>query len=273
MITAPGTPAPDTPAPSTGVLQLDRTAPPDQSTQVHLEGFDGPLALLLTLIEQRQLDVLDVPLGDLAGAYLTAISELEAPMPHLSAFITVSAQLILIKSRALLPRSPQSPLAESEAGGDPEAELRERLIIYRQFRDAAARLGQRLENGGACFHRDAAVAVASGAAGARPTSQPSLNPTLLTAALTASLRLIPPDRPPAQVMRRQVTLEERSAVIRGALRRSGLVVLQDLLHDIDDRVVAAITFLAMLELVKSREIRVAQETPWGPIVCRSTAPP
>ena len=69
-------------------------------------------------------------------------------------------------------------------------------------------------------------------------------------------------------MRRIVTIADRAAVIRAALRDAGAIVLQDLLHDVRDRVVAAVTFLALLELVKRREITVEQAVPWGPIVAR-----
>jgi segregation and condensation protein A len=80
---------------------------PEDATHVRLESFDGPLALLLSLIEQRQLDVLTVRLGDLAGAYLDALARIEhGRLPMLSAFVSVCSQLILIKSRAMVPRPP-----------------------------------------------------------------------------------------------------------------------------------------------------------------------
>jgi chromatin segregation and condensation protein Rec8/ScpA/Scc1 (kleisin family) len=69
-----------------------------------------------------------------------------------------------------------------------------------------------------------------------------------------------------------VTLDERAAIIRAALRDSPVVVLQDLLADLSDRVVVAVTFLAMLELVKGRELIVEQREPFGPIVCRARGP-
>ena len=71
----------------------------------HAAGFDGPLGLLLALIEARQLDVLTVPLGALADAYLDALATLDDDrMGNVSAFVAVASQLILIKSRAMLPR-------------------------------------------------------------------------------------------------------------------------------------------------------------------------
>jgi chromatin segregation and condensation protein Rec8/ScpA/Scc1 (kleisin family) len=69
-------------------------------------------------------------------------------------------------------------------------------------------------------------------------------------------------------MARTVTLAERADVIRRAILRAPSVVLQELLGEVRDRVVVAVTFLAMLELVKARELAIEQAEPWGPIVCR-----
>jgi chromatin segregation and condensation protein Rec8/ScpA/Scc1 (kleisin family) len=71
---------------------------------------------------------------------------------------------------------------------------------------------------------------------------------------------------------RTITLGERAAIIRAALRGADVVVLQELLRGVRDRAVVAVTFLAMLELMKRREIVVEQAEPWGPIVARRTTP-
>ena len=86
---------------------------PETATQVQVAEFDGPLALLLSLIEARQLDVLTVPLGALADAYLDALATLQADrLGNISSFVAVASQLILIKSRAMLPR--QADPAEAQ---------------------------------------------------------------------------------------------------------------------------------------------------------------
>ena len=85
---------------------------PEAATQVQVAEFDGPLGLLLSLIEARQLDVLTVPLGALADAYLDALASLEADrLGNISSFVAVASQLILIKSRAMLPRPRRPPPA------------------------------------------------------------------------------------------------------------------------------------------------------------------
>lgn len=244
---------------------------PDRAAHVAVEGYEGPLGLLLGLIEQRELDILEVPLGDLAGAYLEALAALdEEQMSHISSFVTVASQLILIKSRAILPRPPVVAIPVEE-GPDPEAALRERLILYRMYRDAGRDLKGRLESGWEVFRREPIAAVASAKAGSRPDEGPPLDPAVLVDALTSALHKVPPPPPPPDVVPRLVTLEERASIIRTALTDTPVVVLQDLLDDLSDRVVVAVTFLAMLELVKGRELAVEQDEPFGPIVCRSTA--
>jgi segregation and condensation protein A len=245
---------------------------PETATTVQVAEFDGPLALLLSLIEGRQLDVLTVPLGGLADAYLDALAGLEADrLGNVSAFVAVASQLILIKSRAMLPRRPAADVAMNpDDAPDPEAELRARLILYRAHRDA----GRRLADGAfvriGLFRREPAAARASGLSGARLADAPPLDPVRLIRALAHLTTITPPPAPPPEVMPRTITLTERAAIIRAALRDAPTVVLQELLTGVRDRVVIAVTFLAMLELMKRREIVVEQAEPWGPIVARVT---
>jgi segregation and condensation protein A len=248
---------------------------PETATQIQVAEFDGPLALLLSLIEARQLDVLTVPLGALADAYLDALATLQTDrLGHISSFVAVASQLILIKSRAMLPRQPDAggPLELADEGSDPEAELRARLIVYRAHRDAGLRLADEAGRRIGLFRREPGIAQAAGLAGARPGDTPRLDPMLLAASLARVAAVAPPPEPPPEVMARLITIAERAAIIRAALRAAPALVLQDLLRGVRDRVVIAITFLAMLELMKRREIVVEQLEPWGPIVARSTTP-
>jgi segregation and condensation protein A len=241
---------------------------PEAATRVRLEEFDGPLALLLALIEQRQLDVLTVPLGALAGAYLEAMARLEGPiLPSLSSFVAVAAQLILIKSRALLPSAPVEDPVPADGEPDPEADLRARLLLYRRYRDAGERLASLLDVQ-RLFRREPGVALAAGLAGARPAEGSTLDPADLARSLGRLVAVAPLLVDEVTVERRAVTLALCAEAIRAALAAAPVVVLQELLGERPDRTVAAVTFLAMLELVKTREIEVEQDEPWGPIRCR-----
>jgi segregation and condensation protein A len=246
---------------------------PETMTLVQVAEFDGPLGLLLSLIEARQLDVLTVPLGALADAYLDALATLQVDrIGHISSFVSVASQLILIKSRQMLPRQAVAGdrTALVDEGADPEAELRARLIVYRAHRDAGLRLADDAILRIGLFRREPGIARVAGLAGARPADASPLDPALLVGALARLAAVAPPPEPPTEIMARLITITERAAIIRAALREAPVVVLQDLLRGVRDRVVIAITFLAMLELMKRREIVVEQREPWGPIVARAT---
>jgi len=249
-------------------VRIEAARAVDQATRVRVADFDGPLGLLLSLIEARRLDVLTVPLGALAGAYLEALAALPIErLANVSTFVAVASQLILIKSRAILPRPPATPVGDVDEAPDPEAELRARLLVYRAHRDA----GHRLEDDTGprrLYRREPSVAVAAARAGARPAPAPPLPVSLLRRSLAALARIAPPPPVPPEVMRRSVTIAQRVEILRAALIEADSFVLQELLRDVRDRVVRAVTFLALLELVKRREITLEQAEPFGPILAR-----
>jgi segregation and condensation protein A len=243
----------------------------DWSTHVRIAEWEGPLGLLLSLIETRRFDVLTVPLGGLAESYLEALATIEHDrMTTISSFVAIASQLILIKSRAMLPRPPALPEGVVEDEGlDPEAELRARLLLYRAFRDAGATLQAIALDRVGLFRREPAAALASGLAGATaaPAAEPA-SPSVLVRALASLVRVLPEPQAPPEVVPRSITLTQRAAIIRLALKGAPSVVLQDLLQGVRDKVVVAVTFLAMLELMKRREVVVEQPEPFGPITAR-----
>jgi segregation and condensation protein A len=267
----PGIPVMGEPA-ADPTVRFEAGRRPETATKVQLATFDGPLGLLLSLIEARQLDVLTVPLGGLADAYLDALATLEADrLGNISSFVAIASQLILIKSRAMLPRAPAvEPIGDGDDTPDPEAELRARLLLYRAHRDAGRRLADGALQRVGLFRREPGAARAAGMAGARPIDAPPIDPARLVGALSHLAMIVLPPEPPPEVVPRTITLTERASVIRAALREAPSVVLQELLHGVHDRVVIAVTFLALLELMKRREIIVEQAEPWGPIVARAT---
>src|SRR3954452_12010481 len=178
---------------------------PESSTQIQLPEFEGPLALLLSLIEARQLDILTVPLGAVADAYLEALARLEeGRLGNVSSFVTIASQLILIKSRAMLPRraDPGDPTALPDEGPDPEAELRARLILYRAYRDAGTALAAEAARRVGLFRREPAAARASGLAGAQQAPAAPVDRARLVRALDGRAAIaLPPDLPPEAVAR------------------------------------------------------------------------
>lgn len=255
------------------VVRIEPGRGRDWATHVAIAEWEGPLGLLLSLIEARRLDVLTVPLGGVAEAYLEALATIEHDrMSSISSFVAVASQLILIKSRAMLPRPPAGAVIDPEDEGvDPEAELRARLLLYRAFRDAGVALQAGAIERHGLFRREPAAALAAGIAGAATAPQtPAIDPRVLLRALDGLVQVLPDPEPPPEIVPRSITLAQRASIIRLALRGVPSVVLQDLLRGVRDRVVVAVTFLAMLELMKRRELVVEQSEPFGPISARFT---
>ena len=246
-------------APVMAVPRSPRAAGPSRPTHVQVAEFDGPLGLLLSLIEARRLDVLTVPLGALADAYLDALAGLEADrLGNVSSFVAIAGQLILIKSRAMLPRPPAIEAGVSRRRG---ARSRGRAARPPHPLPRAPRCRPAPDGGRA---RDGSGS--SGASRRRPTRPrwpARAPPTRRRSTRGASSRRWTgsscsprsPELPP-EVVPRTITLTERAEIIRAALRDAPTVVLQDLLDGVRDRVVIAVTFLALLELMKRREIVV-----------------
>jgi segregation and condensation protein A len=235
----------------------------EASFEVQLPAFSGPLALLLHLIESRQLDVLTVPLAELADAYVAHLAEHPVDPAQLAEFVAIAAQLILIKSRSMLPG--EVAAVDAEAADEPdEEELRRRLIEYRALRDAARALGER-DLSAPMQRREP-----------RESDLPAAATVPLSAALLADamrlLAAIPePEPAPPEIVAREITIAMQITVLRAALAAGGRVVLQELLASCRSRTEATVTLLAALELVRRRQVRVRQRELFGPIVVETMA--
>ena len=115
---------------------------PPPEFQVELPVFEGPLPLLLHLIESAELDIRTVSLASVADGYVTYLASHPVDSANLAQFVAIAAQLILIKSRSLLPAEPGPELPPGAEDID-EEELRRRLLVYRAIRDAARDIAAR----------------------------------------------------------------------------------------------------------------------------------
>jgi len=230
----------------------------ESSFEVRLPVFSGPLGLLLHLIESRQLDILTVPLADVADSYVAYLAGNPVEARELSEFVAMAAQLILLKSRSMLPGEPQSAAAEADDETD-EEELRRRLIEYRSLRDAARSLGER-DNVAPLIRRQP-----------RPSDLPEvpappIDVSLLVEAMTLLAAIPEPEEPAPELMAREVTIGMQITALRAAMAGTGHVVLQALLATCRSRTEVTVTVLATLELVRRRQVRVEQDELFGPIL-------
>ncbi len=229
--------------------------------QVQLPMFQGPLDLLLHLIEREELDITKVALAQVTDQYLTYMAILkEINVEFLTDFLVVAAKLLLIKSQALLPKPPASLTDEEEEDlGD---QLARQLLAYKQFKMVAELLRQRETDGLRNFIRLALP----------PKLEPKLSlgeVTLgdLLAAAHEALAVRPPDPDVSEIVSPMaVTIGQQMTLIRDELTRHRQITFRRLLRRAASRMEIIVTFLAILELVKQYAIEVRQETLFGDIV-------
>jgi segregation and condensation protein A len=255
-------PLPIADAPSTA-LMVGGAVSGEPDFEVQLGVFSGPLAVLLQLIESRQLDVLTVPLSALADAYVSRLETSPVDPSQLAEFVAVAAQLILLKSRSLLPGEVLT--ASVDASDEPdEEELRRRILEYRAIRDVALALGQRDLVAPMLRREPRESDLPMAAVEALPAS-------LLAEALRVLAAIPEPEAPAPEIVAREITIGMQIIVLRAALAAGGRVVLQQLLATCRSRTEATVTLLATLELVRRRQVRVRQRELFGPIVLEAMA--
>ncbi|HUZ88173.1 MAG TPA: segregation/condensation protein A [Candidatus Baltobacterales bacterium] len=216
--------------------------------------FEGPLELLLALVEREELDIFQVPLANLTDAYLAEIASREIADPQeMAEFLWMAARLLLIKSIRLLPGEPPTDEETDLLGW--EEEVRQRLEEYRAYKVMAGELMERAQQETFAFPPPARPVEAGG-------QEEPLEVGLLVVAFNSVLARIPPR--PLVVTGRTWTLAEKLELISERVRQ-GPIELVQLILESEDRLEAVVTFVAVLELLRRSVIRVRQRERFGPI--------
>jgi len=235
---------------------------PPQALEVILEAFEGPLDLLLYLIRRQNLDVLDIPLAEITRQYMKYIDLMQDLQLELAGeYLVMAATLAEIKSRMLLPRAAKADDTED----DPRAELVRRLQEYERFKRAAERLDMlpRLE-------RD----VWSAGADLRDRKVVRLVPQVTLQEMLLAFRdVVTRSEMFAHhhVQRERLSVRERMTDIVARLANSSFVEFAQLFRPEEGRMGVAVTFIAILELVREGLIDIVQQEPFAPIHVRSAA--
>jgi segregation and condensation protein A len=235
---------------------------PPQALEVILEAFEGPLDLLLYLIRRQNLDVLDIPLAEITRQYMKYIELMAGLQLELAGeYLVMAATLAEIKSRMLLPRAAKADDSEE----DPRAELVRRLQEYERFKRAAERLDMlpRLD-------RD----VWSAGADLPDRKVVRLVPQVtLQEMLLAFREVVTRSEMFAHhhVQRERLSVRERMTDIVARLASSSFVEFVQLFSPEEGRMGVAVTFVAILELVREGLIDIVQQEPFAPIHVRSAA--
>ncbi len=241
---------------------------------MHSQAFEGPLDLLLHLVRAGRMDIFDLPIAPLCDQYLAYLRALEKQdLAITGEFLVMAATLLEIKSRLLLPAPPNPEADENETGGDsgaiedPRAELVRRLLEYGKFQTVAETLRQAEGDRRLVFFR--APTPYSGAF-AVPPRFGELSAEQLLKTLSRMLEAVGAgERAVTSVRRQKITLRMKMREVVVASEKAGAngVLLQDLLPEppIMERLQIVLLFLALLELLKTGNVLVAQETFCGEI--------
>lgn len=250
---------------STPAATADDEAP-DRPYTIHLPGFEGPLDLLLHLIERNQLEITTISLVAVTDQFIKYLRTWdEPPLPRLAEFVAMAARLLLIKSRSLLPRQPRQEESAGEADELDDAEqLRRHLIEYKTAREIARALRAREIAGLQSFSRVARLVEPEALVAWTPPQLVGLNVQVLAMVFRRVLtekRLSEPAELPLPL----VTVADKIAEVEDMLRRLPRISLMDVLRTADSRFAVVVTFLAVLELWHQGRLLVQQEQLFGPI--------
>lgn len=225
--------------------------------------FEGPLDLLLQLIEHAELDITSLALAQVTDQYLEHLRLIQdRSAEEVSAFLVIAARLVQIKSEALLPRPPRREPGEE----DPGQALAQQLLVYKRYRQIADLLSQREASGLRTYLRLAPP----------PKIEAKLDLSGLTPQdLWAAVQVLyerSNNRMPLStlVSPPRVTIREKILLIAQNLTQNRRVSFRNLIEPYRSRLDVVVTFLALLELVKRQYVLVRQEELFGDILLEST---
>lgn len=226
--------------------------------KVQIPVYEGPLDLLLHLIERSELDITAVSLATVTDQYLSYLRGLDQIKPdEISAFLVIAAKLVQIKSEALLPRPPQREPGEE----DPGISLVEQLKLYKSFKEIALWLGNRQEMGLRTYLR---VAPPPKVEAKLDLSNLTLE-GLLTAAESAMARAADKKALGTVIAPPRVTIREKIELITKSMKSIQRLTFGSLITDRSTRIEIVVTFLALLELIKRYHVVARQTDLFGEI--------
>jgi segregation and condensation protein A len=229
---------------------------------VKLENFEGPLDLLLHLIKRNELEIHDINIAVITKQYLDAIQLMqELNLDVAGEFLVMAATLIHIKSKMLLPRPETASAVEGEEE-DPRDALVRRLLEHEKFKAAAGLLHEKEQLRSAQWQRpDEVVAHIAG-----DEYEPELEIDLFSL-LTAFQAVVDRAklRPKLLLPPEQIPVEVRIDQLLARLSETEAMGFEDLFADVNDRGGLIVTFLALLEMIRLKLVRVFQSGTFGPI--------
>jgi len=230
--------------------------------KVRLEIFEGPLDLLLYLIKRDELDIYEISLERITRQYLEYLQAFkELNIDVAGEFVVMAANLIYLKSRSLLPVDQQPPEEDAEED-DPRWELIRQLIEYKKFKEAAAQLQVRQLEQEQIFARDPGGFDGPPAA---PFRLGEVGIFQLINAFQAVIKRRAAREDLQEIFGEHYTVSDKIDSILARMREGVALRFSELFASMASRVEIVVTFLALLELIRLRQVRATQSNPFDEI--------
>ncbi len=249
------------------------------SVTVRLDAFEGPFDLLFHLIEKNKIDIYDIPIAELTEQYLTFLEQAERKdMDEMSQFLVMAATLLEIKSKMLLPKVKNQEQEEDEP--DPREELVEKLLEYRKFKKITESFKEREDIWGKRLFKEIDTSLMK-----LTETEKNLNPAQSLQGITMAdiyhafeevmrRKQIKTDTVRSsfqRVTKDRFTIQERMEYIRDLLMIQATTTFDSIFHKDAVKIEIVVTFLALLEMMKQREIILTQKNNFDAIIIQKAS--
>ncbi|MCX8090947.1 MAG: segregation/condensation protein A [Verrucomicrobiae bacterium] len=234
--------------------------------KVKFEIFEGPLDLLLYLIKKEEVDIYEVNLTRLAEQFIEYIELMrELDLDVAGEFLVMAATLMYIKSRELLPVDQRAEAQDEDEGDDPRWELIRQLVAYKKFKDAAARLQELELRQEAIYPRAPARPEVEAPA---PPVRPEVSIFDLLSAVNEVLKRFSARTELRDIFEDRWTVSDKIGHILRVLAERGRALFSELFAGAASRTEVVVTFLALLELIRLKQVTAHQPEEFGEIELR-----
>jgi len=239
--------------------------------KVKFEVFEGPLDLLLYLIKKEEVDIYEIDLTRLATQFIEYIETMRLlDLEIAGEFLVMASTLMYIKSRELLPVEQQAQVEGEDDGDDPRWELIRQLVEYKKFKDAAAQFQLLEARQDSVFPRTPGKLEFDSAA---PPPRSEVSIFDLVNAVNAVLKRFNKREDLRDIFEDKWSVSEKIELLLRRTTEAVQMKFSELFEGVTSRSEVVVTFLALLELIRLKQITIVQREPFGEIeICRAAAP-
>lgn len=225
--------------------------------QVKTQHFEGPLDLLLQLIEKEKMDITQIALAKITNEYISRIEDLDARSIDVAEFLVIASKLIYLKSKAIIPTI--GTAEEEEEIEDLEAKLRE----YKKYKEAAQLFHKTLESGYRSFQRKNGPKFKIQSF----TPPKDIDLQMLMDIFQEILVNVPEEvQEKEEVYEKEISVEDKVMELRGFILKKKKFTFKELLKKSKNKHEVIVSFLAILDLIKQKDISVTQDNAFGDII-------